>query len=156
MAIGSIGAGSMGGDHGRGQFQGFSYMPTSQLESMRIGSVQGSPPMAPSSIGALGLAGSASSSSQPIPAMPSVIATGNGSLGLMNCQFMPGGNPGAYAAPQAVDLGSDVQSGMQVGIANMMSSQGAGGFSEMSSLMMKNDPSAQMETSDEDLFAVSL
>ena len=32
MTIGSVGVGSMGGDHGRGQFQGFSYMPTSQLE----------------------------------------------------------------------------------------------------------------------------
>jgi serine/threonine protein kinase len=32
MAIGSVGVGSMGGDQGRGQFQGFSYMPTSQLE----------------------------------------------------------------------------------------------------------------------------
>jgi hypothetical protein len=45
---------------------------------------------------------------------------------------------------------------MQVGIASMMSSQGAGGFSEMSSMMMQNDPSASMESSDEDLFAVSL
>ena len=32
MAIGSLGVGNMGGDQGRGQFQGFSYMPTSQLE----------------------------------------------------------------------------------------------------------------------------
>ncbi len=74
----------------------------------------------------------------------------------MTSQFMPGGNPGAYAASPPGGLGLEGGSGMQVGIASMMSSQGAGGFSEMSSMMMQNDPSASMESSDEDLFAVSL
>eukprot|EP00946_MAST-07B_sp_MAST-7B-sp1_P002300 g2300.t1 len=108
MNIGSVGVGSMGGDHGRGQFQGFT--------------------------------------------MSSLISSGNGSMELLNSQFMPGGNPGAYAASPPNDLGS----GMQVGIANLMSSEGAGGFSEMSSMMMQNDPSAAMGSSDEDLFSVSL
>ena len=84
--------------------------------------------------------------------MPSVVTSAAGSLGLMNSQFMPGGNPGAYASSPPGDL---VPS-MQVGIANMISSQGAGGFSEMSSMMIQNDQSAAMESSDEDLFSVSL
>ena len=113
------------------------------------GSGQSSPPKAPSSMGASGSAGSIPLSSQPMPAMSSLNSSGNGSMMLLNSQFMPGGNPGAYAASPPGDLGS----GMQVGIANLMSSEGAGGFSEMSSMMMQNDHSAAMGSSGQKTFS---
>ena len=96
--------------------------------------------------------------------MPSSLSSLPNSIGLMNSPYMAGGNPGAYAmgssltnmsgagpmsmsvSPPAGDAG-----GMQVGIASMMASHGAGGFSEM----MSHD-SHDISNSDEDLFAVSL
>ena len=114
------------------------------------GSGQGSPPSAPS----------APSSSfvtpyQPVPPGSSLIENGHGSLGLLNSHFLPSGNPGAYASSPPAS--SSIGAGMQVGIASMMASQGASGFSEMSSMMMQNDSqTSSMGSSDEDLFSVSL